>query len=144
MTGSKLLKKLSILCYILGIIGVVIGIIAMTTNIGDTLFQTEMGKLAELQKLNLDPKVFLGINFITSSLFTVFEGWLLGRAAKNGRKSMFLIILLILGIISPIIEIFSAGFGSILNMESIANIIGILIKAFILNQVLKVRREAED
>ena len=29
-------------------------------------------------------------------------------------------------------------------MESIANIIGILIKAFILNQVLKVRREAED
>ncbi len=144
MTGSKLLKKLSILCYILGIIGVVIGIIAMTTNIGDTLFQTEMGKLAELQKLNLDPKVFLGINFITSSLFTVFEGWLLGRAAKNGRKSMFLIILLILGIISPIIEILSAGFGSILNMESIANIIGILIKAFILNQVLKVRREAED
>ena len=99
MTGSKLLKKLSILCYILGIIGVVIGIIAMTTNIGDTLFQTEMGKLAELQKLNLDPKVFLGINFITSSLFTVFEGWLLGRAAKNGRKSMFLIILLILGLI---------------------------------------------
>ena len=144
MTGSKLLKKLSILCYILGIIGVIIGIVAMTTNIGNILFQSDMEKLTELEKLNLDPKVFLGINFITSSLFTVFEGWLLGRAAKNGRKSMLLIILLILGIISPIIEIFTAGFGSILNMESIANIIGILIKAFILNQVLKVRKEAED
>lgn len=144
MTGSKLLKKLSILCYILGIIGIVIGIIAMTTNIGDTLFKADMEKLKALEKVNLDPKMFLGTNFISSSLFTVFEGWLLGRAAKNGRKSMLLIILLILGIISPIIEIVSAGFGSILNMESIANIIGILIKAFILNQVLKVRREAED
>ena len=42
MTGEKLLKKLSILCYILGVAGIIIGVIAMTTNLGDTLFEGYM------------------------------------------------------------------------------------------------------
>lgn len=88
--------------------------------------------------------LYASISFIMSCVFTLFEGWLLGRASKDGRKTTFLIILLILGIISPIIEICSAGFNSILNMESISNIIGVLIKAFILNQTIKVRKETLD
>lgn len=144
MTGEKLLKKLSILCYILGIVGIIIGIIAMNTNLGDTLFEGYMENNQIQSTAGIDAKTIAGISFIMSCIFTLFEGWLLGRAAKDGRKTTFLIILLILGIISPIIEICSAGFNSILNMESIANIIGILIKAFILNQTIKVRREALD
>lgn len=144
MTGDKLLKKLSILCYILGIVGIIIGIIAMNTNLGDTLFEGYMENNQIQSTAGIDAKTIAGISFIMSCIFTLFEGWLLGRAAKDGRKTTFLIILLILGIISPIIEICSAGFNSILNMESIANIIGILIKAFILNQTIKVRREALD
>ncbi|MEE0865231.1 MAG: hypothetical protein U0L98_00240 [Clostridia bacterium] len=144
MTGEKLLKKLSILCYILGIVGIIIGIIAMNTNLGDTLFEGYMENNQIQSTAGVDAKTIAGISFIMSCIFTLFEGWLLGRAAKDGRKTTFLIILLILGIISPIIEICSAGFNSILNMESIANIIGILIKAFILNQTIKVRREALD
>lgn len=144
MTGEKLLKKLSILCYILGIVGIVVGIVAMNTNLGDTLFEGYMENNQIQSTAGIDAKTIAGISFIMSCIFTLFEGWLLGRAAKDGRKTTFLIILLILGIISPIIEICSAGFNSILNMESIANIIGILIKAFILNQTIKVRREALD
>lgn len=144
MTGEKLLKKLSILCYILGIAGIIIGVIAMTTNLGDTLFEGYMENYQIQANTKIDPKTIVGISFIISCIFTLFEGWLLGRAAKDGKKTTFLIILLILGIISPIIEICSAGFNSILNMESIANIIGILIKTFILNQTIKVRKEALD
>ncbi len=144
MTGSSLLKKLSIFCYILGIVGIIIGIIAMYTNLGDTLFEGYMENYQIQSNTKIDPKILAGISFIISCLFTLFEGWLLGRAAKDGKKTTFLIILLILGIISPIIEICSAGFNSILNMESIANIIGVLIKAFILNQTIKVRKEALD
>lgn len=144
MTGEKLLKKLSILCYILGIVGIIIGIVAMNTNLGDTLFEGYMENNQIQSTAGVNAKTIAGISFIMSCIFTLFEGWLLGRAAKDGRKTTFLIILLILGIISPIIEICSAGFNSILNMESIANIIGILIKAFILNQTIKVRREALD
>ena len=144
MTGSNLLKKLSIFCYILGIAGIIIGIIAMNTNLGDTLFQGYMKNYQIQSTAGVDAKTIAGISFIMSCVFTLFEGWLLGRAAKDGRKTTFLIILLILGIISPIIEIFSTGLNSILNMESIANIIAILFKAFILNQTIKVRKEALD
>lgn len=144
MTGEKLLKKLSILCYILGVAGIIIGVIAMTTNLGDTLFEGYMENYQIQSNTKIDPKTIAGISFIMSCIFTLFEGWLLGRASKDGKKTTFLIILLILGIISPIIEVCSAGFNSILNMESIANIIGVLIKAFILNQTIKVRREALD
>ena len=144
MTGSNLLKKLSIFCYILAIAGIIIGIIAMNTNLGDTLFQGYMKNYQIQSTAGVDAKTIAGISFIMSCVFTLFEGWLLGRAAKDGRKTTFLIILLILGIISPIIEIFSTGLNSILNMESIANIIAILFKAFILNQTIKVRKEALD
>lgn len=144
MTGSSLLKKLSIFCYILAIAGIIIGIIAINTNLGDTLFQGYMKNYQIQPTAGVDAKTIAGISFIMSCVFTLFEGWLLGRAAKDGRKTTFLIILLILGIISPIIEIFSAGLNSILNMESIANIIAILFKAFILNQTIKVRKEALD
>ena len=144
MTGSSLLKKLSIFCYILGIVGIIIGIIAMNTDLGDTLFEGYMKDYQIQSNASIDAKTLASISFIMSCVFTLFEGWLLGRAAKDGKKTTFLIILLILGIISPIIELCSAGFNSILNMESIANIIGILIKAFILNQTIKVRREALD
>ena len=144
MSGDRLLKKLSILCYILGIAGIIIAVIAMNTNFGDTLFEGYVRNYQVPPEIEIDTKVFAGINVIMSSLFTLFEGWLLGRAVKDGRKTTFLIILLVLGIISPIIEICAAGFNSILNVESIGNIIGILVKGFILNQVLKVRREALD
>lgn len=144
MTGEKLLKKLSIFCYILGIVGIIIGIIAMNTDLGDTLFEGYMKDYQIQSNASIDAKTLASISFIMSCVFTLFEGWLLGRASKDGRKTTFLIILLILGIISPIIELCSAGFNSILNMESIANIIGVLIKAFILNQTIKVRREALD
>ena len=144
MTGEKLLKKLSILCYILGIVGIILGFVAMNTSLGDTLFEGYMKNYQMQSDTNIDTKTLAGISFIMSCIFTLFEGWLLGRAAKNGKKTMLLIILLILGIISPIIEICSAGFNSIINMESIANIVGILIKGFILNQVLKVRKETLD
>ena len=142
MTGSSLLKKLSMFCYILGIVGIIIGVIAMTTNFGDTLFEGYMNQIQS--NVEVDAKIVAGISFIISCLFTLFEGWLLGRAAKDGKKTTLLIILLILGIISPIIEICSAGFNSILNIESISNIIGVLIKAFILNQTIKVRKETLD
>ena len=143
MTGSKLLNKLSILCYALGIIGIALGIIAIINpGIGNIIFEGYMENYQIPSDINIDPNTFAVISLIISCLFTIFDGWLLGRAVKDGRKTKLLIVLLILGIISPIIEICSAGFNSILNVESIANIIGILIKAFILNQVLKVRRDA--
>ena len=144
MTGSSLLKKLRMICYILCIIGIILAIIAMSTNMGDTLFKDYMKNIKMPEGIHIDVKMYAGVSLIISSLFTLFDGWLLGRAAKDGRKTMLLIVLLVLGIISPLIEIITAGFNSVLNMESIANIVEILIKVYILNQVLKVRGEALD
>ena len=142
MTGEKLLRKLSILCYVLGIIGIIIGIIAMTTTLGDTLFEGYMENIDTQELENINPKTIAGISFIISCMFTLLEGWLLGRAAKNGKKTIFLMVILILEIVSTVIEIIGAGFNSTINMDSLSNIIGLLINAFILNQVIKVRREA--
>lgn len=141
MTGRELLKKLRTLCYILGILGIIIGIVAITTNIGNTLFQELVKNIKVPENTNVDAKTYAGIYFIVESLFTLFQGWLLGRAVKNGKKTTLLIILLVLSIVSTILEIFHAGWNAILDMESVTNIIVVLIKGFILNQVIKVRRE---
>ena len=86
MSGDRLLKKLSILCYILGIAGIIIAVIAMNTNFGDTLFEGYVRNYQVPPEIKIDTKVFAGINVIMSSLFTLFEGWLLGRAVKDGRN----------------------------------------------------------
>ena len=143
MTGEKLLKNLSLLCYFLGIIGIVLSVIIIVdVKVGDVLLDgyMENNNYSEVEEIN--PKTMAVMSIIISSLFDIFEGWLLGRAAKDGRKTKFLIVLLVLGLISPLLKLFVAGFNSILNIESLSNIIAILIKVFILNQVIKLRREA--
>lgn len=143
MTGEKLLKNLSLLCYILGIIGIVLSVIIIAdVKAGDVLLEGYMDNYNYSVGADINPKTMAIMSILISSLFDMFEGWLLGRAAKDGRKTKFLIVLLVLGLISPLLKLFGAGFNSILNVESLSNIIAILIKVFILNQVIKLRREA--
>lgn len=144
MTGRDLLKKLSTLCYVLAIIGIILGIVAMNTKLGDTLFQELVKNIKVPANTNVDTKTYAGIYFIVESLVTLFQGWLLKRAVKDGRKTTLLIILLILSISTTIIEIYNAGFNAILDMESVANIIVVIIKGFILSQVFRVRQEANS
>ena len=67
MTGRELLKKLRTLCYILGILGIIIGIVAITTNIGNTLFQELVKNIKVPENTNVDAKTYAGIYFIVES-----------------------------------------------------------------------------
>ncbi len=145
MTGSKLLKKLSILCYIIGCLGIILVIVLMITNYGDDVFGPEIEEIEEIESseiLELDAKLMAEISLALSSSFLVLEGWLLKRASKDGRKSILLLIFLILGILSTLIEIAPSIISLGFNTELVIKIIFMLFRIYILIQILIVRKEA--
>ena len=123
MTGSKLLKKLSILCYIIGCLGIILVIVLMITNYGDDVFGPEIEEIESSEILELDAKLMAEISLALSSSFLVLEGWLLKRASKDGRKSILLLIFLILGILSTLIEIAPSIISLGFNTELVIKII---------------------
>ena len=145
MTGSKLLKKLSILCYVIGGLGIILVIVLMITNYGDDVFGPEIEEIEEIESseiLELDAKLMAEISLALSSSFLLFEGWLLKRASKDGRKSILLLIFLILGILSTLIEIAPSIISLGFNTELVIKIIFMLFRIYILIQILIVRKEA--
>ena len=142
MTGSKLLKKLSILCYIIGCLGIILVIVLMITNYGDDVFGPEIEEIESSEILELDAKLMAEISLVLSSSFLVLEGWLLKRASKDGRKSILLLIFLILGILSTLIEIAPSIISLGFNTELVIKIIFMLFRIYILIQILIVRKEA--
>lgn len=145
MTGSKLLKKLSILCYIIGCLGIILVIVLMITNYGDDVFGPEIEEIEEIESseiLELAAKLMAEISLALSSSFLVLEGWLLKRASKDGRKSILLLIFLILGILSTLIEIAPSIISLGFNTELVIKIIFMLFRIYILIQILIVRKEA--
>ena len=142
MTGSKLLKKLSILCYIIGCLGIILVIVLMITNYGDDVFGPEIEEIESSEILELDAKLMAEISLALSSSFLVLEGWLLKRASKDGRKSILLLIFLILGILSTLIEIVPSIISLGFNTELVIKIIFMLFRIYILIQILIVRKEA--
>ena len=143
MTGSKLLKKLSILCYIIGCLGIILVIVLMITNYGDDVFGPEIEEIESSEILELDAKLMAEISLALSSSFLVLEGWLLKRASKDGRKSILLLIFLILGILSTLIEIAPSIISLGFNTELVIKIIFMLFRIYILIQILIVRKEAK-
>lgn len=142
MTGSKLLKKLSILCYIIGCLGIILVIVLMITNYGDDVFGPEIEEIESSEILELDAKLMAEISLALSSSFLVLEGWLLKRASKDGRKSILLLIFLILGILLTLIEIAPSIISLGFNTELVIKIIFMLFRIYILIQILIVRKEA--
>ena len=147
MTGSKLLKKLSILCYIIGCLGILLVIVLMITNYGDDIFGTDLStEVEEIESseeiLELDARLMAEISLALSSSFLVLEGWLLKRASKDGRKSILLLIFLILGILSTLIEIAPSIISLGFNTELCIKIVMMLFRIYVLTQTLKVRKEA--
>lgn len=147
MTGSKLLKKLSILCYIIGCLGILLVIVLMITNYGDDIFGTEIDDIEEFESSEiqyLDAKLLAEISLALSSCFLLFEGWLLKRASKDGKKSTLLLILLLLGILSTLIEIAPSIISLGFNTEIVIKIIQMLFRVYVLIQTLRVRKEAKN
>ncbi|MBQ9014343.1 MAG: hypothetical protein IJ094_12490 [Bacilli bacterium] len=143
MTGSKLLKKLSILCYIIGCLGIILVIVLMITNYGDDVFGSEIEEIESSEILELDAKLMAEISLALSSCFLLFEGWLLKRASNDGKKSTLLLILLILGILSTLIEIAPSIINLGFNTELCIKIVMMLFRIYALTQTLMVRKEAK-
>lgn len=147
MTGSKLLKKISIVCYIIGCLGILLVIVLMITNYGDDIFGTEIDDIEEFESSEiqyLDAKLLAEISLALSSCFLLFEGWLLKRASKDGKKSTLLLILLLLGILSTLIEIAPSIISLGFNTEIVIKIIQMLFRVYVLTQTLRVRKEAKN
>ena len=58
MTGCDLLINLSTLCYVLAIIGIILGIVAMNTKLGDTLFHELMKTIKIPANTSVDVKTY--------------------------------------------------------------------------------------
>ena len=118
----------------------------MITNYGDDIFGTEIDEIEEFESSEiqyLDAKLLAEISLALSSCFLLFEGWLLKRASKDGKKSTLLLILLMFGIITTLIEIAPSIISLGFNTEIVIKIIQMLFRIYVLIQTLRVRKESK-
>jgi len=74
---------------------------------------------------NVSPKVFIETSIIVSSLVDLWLFWLVRRYVNGKSKGYFYIVLLVLGIVSGIVGIFT-GKGSI-SINFIIDVVGLIL-----------------
>lgn len=141
--SRKYLKILGIISVVIGAITAILGIILFFT-LKDvdmmTIFSSE--QIAVINDMDIATEaiyIFIGTTVIIFGFLSLLEGWLLLRAAKDPRKSTFLLVLLVLAVATAVVNLIT---GKIQNSGSIVGSIGSLtIDVLSLIAVLNARRE---
>lgn len=138
--GKKFLKVVSILYLIYTIVLIGLGIACLTPVGGEIVKNIPMNTTENMQ---LEKTTIAAIGFFIMAVFSLIYYGLVKRALKDGNKSTFLLILVILHFVGEIVSIFrilSNGF----NPEVITTIISILFDLCVLISIFKIRKEAEE
>lgn len=135
------LKILGLITIVLGL-GVVIGSICLGASNADV---TKLGfDVAEAREKGASDEAIRWViaSFgIVSGLFSVFEGWLMRRAAKTPKKSTLLLVLLVLSVISGVSSILSTKQGS----SAVAGaVINLAVDVLAVMSVVQIRREVNE
>ena len=137
-TAKKILKFFGVLYLIsaLALIGIGVSIII---NVFPN-FTAEMLNAINLADIkDIDPKNALAISLFISAFFNLIACWLLFRAAKNGKKSTFLLIIVVLSLFGSIAGLLYNGFN--INSVGINLIISLVKDLFMLIVLMSVRKE---
>lgn len=131
-TSKKALRIVSWFNIIAAVLLTIFGLFMFTQQNNEMI--QEISKSMNMTELkNIPLTTFVGSIFLASAIATALEAWLLRRAAKDGKKSTFIIIITILSLVSQIL-----GLVKSFNASSITTI---AFNAFILYLLFNVRKE---
>lgn len=136
--AKKILKGFGIFYYVAALFLLILGIVAFTLKESDVLSRAS-DELLKVVPNDMKITTFLGIFVIVIALLELATGYLLRRAAKDGKKTTLLLVLLVLSVIGSVTNLFTNGTG-----ESIATLIlNVVIDGLLLYSTYVVRKEAE-
>jgi len=140
---------------IIGMVTIAIGILALITAILIIVTKTDVNQLglseqqiADLRKTDgmTDDIIRIAVMIIASvaAIWTIFEGWLMRRAAEKPEKSTFLLVILVISVISGVAASISGIVNGINISGSISNVINLIINALALMSVVQLRKEVAE
>lgn len=96
--------------------------------------------LAEMNMGRADfARVTLGVVTFFGAAFAVLEAWLIARALKDSRKSTFLLVLSVIGLVLSITGLLTSGFNNVSTV--LANIVDIALNGCLFAAIYKIRQE---
>jgi len=84
-------------------------------------------------------KIFIAVIYAIEATFFVIEAFLIYRAIKKGKTTLILIFLII-GIASQLLSLISAATHNSYDVNSLSDLISLIIKTVILKQIFEIRR----
>ncbi|MBR3255429.1 MAG: hypothetical protein IKF97_04345 [Clostridia bacterium] len=141
--NQKILKVISYLYIIAAVIVIAVGIFAFTPAGKEAFKDFKIQDEQKLQEANIEKSTMVGINFIASSLSCLIVAVLLKRAIKDGSKTTMLLILLLLNIAGSVTTIVR-GIKDGFSQEILSACGSLVVDSFILYNVYKVRKAADE
>lgn len=135
--SQKNLKILSYIVIVLGVLGAILGLVAM---LGGGILASE-GTQANTEPVEEGAVVLaVGVILLIAGIVTILEGWFGLRAAKDNQKVMpvwwFSLISLILGVVSVIMQVVNGG-GLSVVLDSAASIALSAVVFYLANNIKK-------
>ena len=134
---------------ILGVVSLIMGLLIVVGSIIFMVVDFDLSKLEygffndALRRANGDvhvAKIVTGVSMLTAGLFQMLIGWLERRAANNPEKSLFLLVLVVLGIVGGLYAMFNGGFTDIGNV--MGNIISLVVNVLAFMAIYNIRKIA--
>ena len=96
--------------------------------------------LAQMNMSRVDfARMTLGMAMFMYTIFYAIEAWLIARALKDSRKSTFLLICSVLGLISAITALFTGGFDN--SSVVFSNVASVVLNGILFASIYKIRQE---
>lgn len=134
---------------ILGGVSLILGALIVTGSIIFMVVDFDLSKLEygffndALVRTNGDvhlAKIITGISMLIMGLFQMLIGWLERRASANPDKSLFLLVLVVLGIVAGLYTMFNGGFTDMGN--ALGNIISLTVNVLAFMALYNLRKTA--
>ena len=144
--AKKQAKKSRQYLNILGVVSLVVGGLIIIGSVIFMLVDFDLSKLEygffndALRRANGDvhfAKMAVGVSMLIYGLFQMLIGWLERRASSNPEKSLFLLVLVVLGIVGGLYAMFNGGFTDIGN--AIGNVVSLVINVLAFMAIYNIR-----
>lgn len=137
-TAKKVLNVLAIIDYIAAAFLFVMAVVFIIK--GNSNFVKELGTNMKIEGVDSSNYgIFFAITFCIYAIVSFLEGWLMRRVVKDGRKSTFLLVLLVCSTISGVYSLFTAGTTGL-----VSGIVSLCITLLTLYSVITLRKESNN
>ena len=142
--SKKYLKTLGAVYLAIGFLTIIAAVVFVFLKIDfGALHVEELDKLIEQADGRIDlVKAGLVVLAVISGGINLFKGWLLQRAGKYPEKSILLLVLTVLGLVSGLYTMATAGFTTFGNAAS--NIVNLVLDILTFLAILNLRKTLDD